>query len=77
MGEKIVAIKKDQNGDIAYVKTDDGAILSIEEAQVLAREGKIDSLASLDKEGNWTILDSAGNGETVTGNNLDQLPEFD
>jgi hypothetical protein len=77
MGEKIVAIKKDQNGDIAYVKTDDGAILSIEEAQVLAREGKIDSLASLDKEGNWTILYSAGNGETVTGNNLDQLPEFD
>jgi hypothetical protein len=64
VGEKIIAI------------TDDGNILSINEIQKLARDGGVDSITSLDKEGNWTIQDSAATGETVYGSNLDQLPEF-
>lgn len=76
MGEKIIAIRKDHNGDIAFIKTNQGKVLSIQEAQHLAKEEYFDSIQSLDKEGNWIILNSAGTAERIEGHNLDKLPEF-
>jgi hypothetical protein len=76
MGEKIIAVKKDQNGDIAEVMTHTGRVISIEQAMKEAAEGKFDSITSLDKEGNWTIANSAGDGQPESGNNLDMLPSF-
>ncbi|TCP52211.1 uncharacterized protein DUF3892 [Tumebacillus sp. BK434] len=76
MGEKIIAVNKDQNGDIAEVMTHTGRVISIQQAMQEAAEGKFDSITSLDKEGNWTIANSTGDGQPETGNNLDMLPSF-
>ncbi|UOF91738.1 DUF3892 domain-containing protein [Fodinisporobacter ferrooxydans] len=76
MSEKIIAIRKDGNGDIAYIKTESGKILSIEEVRQLANQGLIDSIDDLNKEGDWVIEQSAGTGERVEGHNLDMLPKF-
>jgi hypothetical protein len=77
MGEKIIAINKDQHGDIKEVMTHTGRIISIEQAIQEAREGKFDSIAALDKEGNWYIPNSAGDGEPEYGSNLDILPSIE
>ncbi|MFC4768453.1 DUF3892 domain-containing protein [Effusibacillus consociatus] len=76
IGEKIIAIQKDANGNIAKVKTHTGRILTIEEAMVQANNGGFDSITSLDPQGNWYIASSAGDGQPETGGNLTILPEF-
>jgi hypothetical protein len=77
MGEKIIAVKKDGNGDIAEVMTHTGRVLSIEQAMQEAREGKFDSITAIDKEGHWLIESSAGDGQPEFGSNLDMLPSFE
>lgn len=77
MGEKIIAIRKDQNGDIAEVMTHTGRVMSIEQAVEEARAGRFDSITALDKEGNWTISSSTGDGAPESGSNLDALPSFE
>lgn len=75
-GEKIIAIRRDENGDIQMVKNHTGRVLSIEQAMEEAKEGRFDSLNAIDKEGNWFINSSAGDGMPERGGNLDILPEF-
>lgn len=75
-GEKIVAIQKDGNGNIAKVKTHTGRVLSIQEAMQQAKNGGFDSITSLDPQGNWFIANSAGDGQPEKGGNLTILPEF-
>jgi hypothetical protein len=75
-GEKIIAIRKDENGDIKMIKTHTGRIVPIEQAIQEAREGRYDSLHAIDKEGNWYIRHSAGTDAPEWGGNLDILPEF-
>lgn len=75
-GEKIVAIRKDEQGNIVQVKTHTGRILSIEDAMDQARQGGFDSLTAIDAQGNWSIADGAGDGEPEQGGNLTILPEF-
>lgn len=77
MGEKIIAVQKDANGDIAEVMTHTGRVISIEQAMKEAAEGQFDSITALDKEGNWYINSSSGDGQPESGSNLDMLPSFE
>jgi hypothetical protein len=77
MGEKIIAVKKDQNGDIAEVMTHTGRVMAIEQAMQEAREGKFDSITAIDQEGHWYIESSTGTGLPERGGNLDILPSFE
>ncbi|BCJ87499.1 DUF3892 domain-containing protein [Effusibacillus dendaii] len=77
IGEKIVAIQKDDAGNISKIKTHTGRILGIEEAKRFAAKGGFDSLTSIDEEGNWYIERSAGDGKPEIGGNLTILPEFE
>lgn len=77
MGEKIIAVKKDQNGDIAEVMTHTGRTMSIQQAMQEAQQGNFDSITAIDKEGNWYIQSSTGDGQPEYGSNLDMLPSFE
>lgn len=76
IGEKIIAVRKDENGRISQIKTHTGRILTMEQAMRQAAEGGFDSLTAIDREGNWYIANSAGDGEPEIGGNLSVLPEF-
>jgi hypothetical protein len=76
IGEKIIAVRKDANGEITKIKTHTGRVLSIEEAIRHAKNGGFDSITDLDPQGNWYISNSAGDGQPVNGGNLTILPEF-
>lgn len=76
MGEKIIAIEKDQNGDISQVMTHTGRTLPIDQAIQEANQGQFDTITALDKEGNWYIQSSTGTGQPEHGGNLDILPSF-
>ncbi|GAX89121.1 DUF3892 domain-containing protein [Effusibacillus lacus] len=76
IGEKIVAIQKDENGNITQVKTHTGRVLSIEEAIQQAENGGFDSIDKIDKHGNWYMKASAGDAQPEQGGNLSILPEF-
>lgn len=76
MREKIIAVDKDANGDIAQVLTHTGRILSIEQAIREARSGNFDSIDAIDKEGHWYIGSSTGDGQPERGGNLDILPSI-
>lgn len=76
IGEKIVAIRRDEQGNITHIRTHLGHVLTLEEAVAQAKQGGFDSITSLDSQGNWTIARDARDGEPVTGGNLTILPEF-
>lgn len=76
MGVKITGVRKTVNGEIRAVKLNNGAIVSFDEVRSLVDQGEIDSLTSLDENGNWTIEDRTGDGLVQTGENLSVLPEF-
>ncbi len=76
MGDKIVGIRKNVDGYITMVRMNNGRVLSIDEARQLAQQGGIDSLSTIDSEGNWWISDVDTEAGEVMGNNLDILPEF-
>lgn len=76
MGDKIVGIRKNVDGYITMVRMNNGRVLSIDDARQLAIQGGIDSLSTIDSEGNWWIADVDGEAGEVVGNNLDILPEF-
>ncbi len=75
MGGKIVGVRKDTAGNIAMIRLNDGRVVSLEDAQALAVDGMLDSLTSLDAQGNWAINDGV-DGQFESGQNLDMLPEF-
>ncbi|MBP1931177.1 hypothetical protein [Ammoniphilus resinae] len=72
MTEKLVAVKK-ENGFITHFLTDEHRMITLEEAQQMARGGELDSLTDLHADGRWEIHDGEVHKE---GNNLADLPEF-
>ncbi|SFV01666.1 DUF3892 domain-containing protein [Alicyclobacillus macrosporangiidus] len=76
MGTKFVRVRKDGRGNITHLLTNDGRVVSIDEARTMAQNGEVDSLSDVHADGTWEIRDAAGSTEYAEGNNLDQLPEF-
>lgn len=74
---KIVAVKKGQKDEheinVAF-KLDNGEILDLEQAYNYAKEGKIEGVAAVDREGT-KYLRGVNDGDD--SNNLDSLPTFE
>lgn len=74
---KIVAVKKGQQDgheiNVAF-KLDTGEILNLDQAYEYAKEGKIDGVAAVDREGS-KYLRGVNDGDE--SNNLDSLPTFE
>jgi hypothetical protein len=76
VGIKFTGIKKGADGSITHIRTNQGNVLSITEAQSMARSGQIDSLTDVHADGTWEIASSTGEGQPRVESNLDTLPEF-
>lgn len=76
MGTKFVGVRKDRHGNITHLLTNDGRVVSIDEARTMALNGEVDSLSDVHADGTWEIHGTAGSAEYAEGSNLDQLPEF-
>lgn len=76
MGIKFTGVRKGPEGSITHIRTNAGKIVSLDEAQALARSGQVDSLTDVHADGTWEIADSAGEAEYREDSNLDSLPEF-
>ncbi|MBM7869701.1 hypothetical protein JOC70_001171 [Clostridium pascui] len=71
---KIVKIRKNNDGDITNVLTDDNIQRSLTEAVALAKRGKLDSIiVQKNQNGVNTIASSPKSNEE---NNLNNLPTF-
>ncbi|TCP53365.1 uncharacterized protein DUF3892 [Tumebacillus sp. BK434] len=73
MGEKIVAVQKNGDGDITAVKTDTGRVLQYDQAITEAKSGNLEHVDVFQKYGR-DILRSEPDG--IKENNLDNLPQF-
>lgn len=73
MAAKLIAVKKNEQGQITHFKLDSGQVVSLEEAQTMAHQGQIDSISDLHSDGSWTIDDELQHAE---GSNLGHLPDF-
>ncbi|MEW9668840.1 hypothetical protein [Ammoniphilus sp. 3BR4] len=69
---KLVAVRKNQEGKITHFLTDKDTVITIEEAEQLARTGELDSLSEIHADGSW-VIDAM---QHMEGNNLAGLPEF-
>jgi hypothetical protein len=76
LGTKLVGVRKNRKGQITELLTNDGSVLSMEEARAMAKAGNLDSLTDVHADGTWEINHTAGTDEHREGQNLDQLPEF-
>lgn len=70
---KIVAVRKNEDGDITAVKLDNGEQLNYAEALTRAKQGKIEHIDVFTKYGR-EILRSEPDG--IEDNNLDNMPSF-
>ncbi|KGK87300.1 DUF3892 domain-containing protein [Clostridium sp. HMP27] len=71
---KIIKIRKNNDGDITNVLTDDNIQRSLTEAVALAKRGKLDSIiVQKNQNGVNTIASSPKSNEE---NNLNNLPTF-
>lgn len=73
MEEKVVAVNKDEQGEIVSVKTNQGRVFRTDQAILQVRAGRLSGLQVVNREGREYIRT---NGDNVTENNLDNLPEF-
>lgn len=73
MSVKLVAVRKDDAGMITHFLTDDGSVLTFEQARDLVRGNEVDSLTEIQKDGSWEI--DIATTQTA-GSNLDNLPSF-
>lgn len=76
MGVKFVGARKDRQGNITHLLTNQGQVVSIHDARVMAMSGEVDSITDVHSDGSWEISASAGNDIPTAGYNLDTLPEF-
>jgi hypothetical protein len=74
MAEKIVAVRKNGDGDIIELKTDSGKIVDYKTAQQMAQEGEIEGVNVFKGRDGEPHLRSNADGDPT--NNLDQLPTF-
>jgi hypothetical protein len=73
MPEKIVAVRKNGDGDITAIKTDAGRELNYPQAIAEAKAGHLEHVDVFQKYGR-DILRSEPDG--IKENNLDNLPQF-
>lgn len=76
MGTKFVRVRKDWRGNITHLLTNDGNVVTIDEARRMAMDGEVDSLTDVHRDGTWEIDHAAGSTDYAQGVNLDTLPEF-
>ncbi|MDQ0191615.1 hypothetical protein JI721_14565 [Alicyclobacillus cycloheptanicus] len=76
MGTKFVRVRKNWRGEITHLLTNDGQVVSIQEARRMAMNGEVDSLTDVHADGTWEIDATAGTSQYAEGANLDELPEF-
>lgn len=76
MGTKFVRVRKDRRGNITHFLTNDGRVVSIDDARRMAMAGEVDSLSDVHADGTWEIDSAVGSNHYAEGSNLDQLPEF-
>ena len=73
MGEQIVAVRKNGDGDITAVKTSSGRELNYQQALAEAKSGNLEHVDVFQRWGR-DILRSEPDG--IKENNLDNLPGF-
>lgn len=70
---KLVAVRKDKQGNITHFLTDTEEIITAEQAETMAKEGEFASITELHQDGTWIIDDAT---QHLEGHNLGDLPEF-
>ena len=73
MSEKIVAVRKNGDGDISMIQTETGRVLDYQQAIAEARNGNLAHVDVYTRYGR-DILRSEPDG--IKENNLDNLPTF-
>ena len=71
--EKVVAVNKNEQGDIASVKTNQGRVFRTDQAILQVRAGRLAGLQVVNRDGREYIRTNA---DGIAENNLDNLPEF-
>lgn len=71
---KVVAVKRDDEGNMAQFKLSNEQVVSFSECQDMINEGKLPGLISTVGKNGVEIIRSAPDGDL--SNNLSQLPEF-
>ncbi|WP_097027278.1 DUF3892 domain-containing protein [Clostridium peptidivorans] len=71
---KVVKIRRNNNGDITNVLTDDNIERSLTEAVALAKRGKLDSIIVEKKQNGVNTI--ASSPKATEENNLNNLPIF-
>lgn len=70
---KVVAVRKDGDGDLCGFKMNDGSTYDFEGAKNLIHEGKLDLICTTGNNGTEVIRSYPDGDES---NNLSNLPEF-
>lgn len=73
MDEKVVAVNKDEQGDIVSVKTNQGRVFRTDQAILQVSAGRLAGLQVVNRDGREYIRTNA---DSIAENNLDNLPEF-
>jgi|BioPla2DNA2_1021312.scaffolds.fasta_scaffold124698_2 hypothetical protein len=71
--EKVVAVNKNEQGDIVSVKTNQGRVFRTDQAILQVRAGRLAGLQVVNRDGREYIRTNA---DGIAENNLDNLPEF-
>lgn len=73
MTERIIGVKKDDDGNIAAVKTSAGQVYRLDQAIEQVRTGNIEGVKIVDRNGREYLRSSP---DQELANNLDRLPTF-
>ncbi|WP_216827613.1 DUF3892 domain-containing protein [Alkalihalobacterium elongatum] len=74
MSQQVVAVKKNNEGDIVELKLSSGQIVDYKQAQMMAQNGEIDHVNVFKGRDGDMHLRSDADGDPT--NNLDNLPTF-
>lgn len=70
---EVVAVRKDENGNLSEFKLDDGTVYDFQECWDAINRGELNLIATIGKEG-APVIRSYGDGDK--SNNLSNLPPF-
>ena len=73
MDEKVVAVNKNEQGEIVSVKTNQGRVFRTDQAILQVRAGRLAGLQVVHRDGREYITT---NVDGIRENNLDNLPEI-
>ncbi|WP_018932730.1 DUF3892 domain-containing protein [Gracilibacillus lacisalsi] len=74
MAEQIVAVQKNEDGDIVKMKLSSGQVVDYKQAQQMADNGEIEHVNTFKGRDGDKHLRSNADGDP--SNNLDNLPQF-